>query len=123
MKTILTLCVVVLIAAGVLGWRATRMPTQYGKFLGAPKVQVADLIERPKDFLNKPVLIEGEVREQCKTMGCFFLFVAGDRTLRVDLQQVAMTAPMHEGRPARAEGILEVYGETFQLVATAVEFK
>jgi hypothetical protein len=123
MRTIFGLCAVILVVGAVLGWRATRMPTKYGDFTGAAKVQVQDLIERPKDFLGKTVLIEGEVREQCKTMGCFFFFSAGEKTLRVDLQQVAMNAPMHEGRAARAEGQMEVYGDTFQLVANAVEFK
>lgn len=123
MKTILSLCAVILMVGAVLAWRAHQMPTKFGDFTGASKVRVEDLVERPKDFLGKTVLIEGEIRDQCKAMGCFFFFVAEEKTLRIDLQQVAMTAPMNEGRAARVEGQMETYGDSFQLVANAVEFK
>ncbi len=123
MKTILSLCAVILVVAGVLGWRATQAPTKFGEFTGASKVRVEDLIERPKEFLGKTVRLEGQIRDQCKAMGCFFFFVAGEKTLRIDLQQVAMAAPMNEGRAAIAEGQLETFGDGYQLVANAVEFR
>ncbi len=123
MKTILTLCVSLLALGGFLLWRSMQLPTLSGSFTGAPKAAVIDLIERPKDFLNKTVLIEGQIREQCKAMGCFFFFHEGDKQLRVDLEQIAMYAPMREGRPARVEGQIVPYGDGYQLFATAVEFK
>jgi hypothetical protein len=55
-------------------------------------------------------------------MGCFFFFHSGKQSLRVDLQEVAMTAPMREGRRARVEGQLVPYGDGFQFYASAVEF-
>lgn len=123
MRTILALCAAILIAGGVWIWRATRVPLVYGDFTGAPRAAVTDLIERPKDFLDKTVLVEGEVREQCQTMGCYFFIHAGNKTLRVDLEHVAMTAPMREGRPARVEGQLAPFDQGYQLVASAVEFE
>lgn len=123
MKTILSLCTVILVVAAGLGWRAMQTPTKFGEFTGASKVRVEDLIERPKEFLGKTVRLEGKIRDQCKAMGCFFFFVAGEKTLRIDLQQVAMTAPMNEGRAATAEGQLETFGDGYQLVANAVEFR
>ena len=123
MKTIFALCAVVLIAAGVWIFRATRLPNSYGTFAGAPTVAVADLIAWPKDFLKKTVAAEGVVREQCTSMGCYFYFHEGDKTLRVDLQAVAMTAPRKNGHAARVEGRLEPYGDGYQLFASAVEFK
>jgi hypothetical protein len=56
-------------------------------------------------------------------MGCYFYFHEGDKTLRVDLQAVAMTAPRKNGHAARVEGRLEPYGDGYQLFASAVEFK
>ncbi len=123
MRTILGLCAAILVIGGVLIWRGTRMPTQYGVFMGAPKTAVSALIERPKEFQDKLVLVEGEVREQCQTMGCFFFFHAGNKMLRVDLEQVAMNAPMRESRPARVEGQLAPFDSGYQLVASAVEFQ
>ncbi len=123
MRTILGLCAAILAIGGVLIWKSMQLPTLAGAFTGAPKTDISVLIERPKDFLNKTVLVEGEVRNQCKTMGCYFFFSAADKQLRVDLEPIAMNAPMREGRPARVEGQMMPYGDGYQLVASAVEFK
>jgi hypothetical protein len=86
MKTIFALCAAVLIAAGGLIYRSTRMPNSYGTFTGAPTVPVAELIAHPKEHLRKNLEIEGVVRNQCTTMGCYFFFIEGNQMLRVDLQ-------------------------------------
>jgi uncharacterized protein YdeI (BOF family) len=108
--------------AGVVVWRAVAKPSRFGQFTGAPRAEVAALVERPKEFVGKPVSVEGTITEQCKAMGCYFNFKDGNKTLRVDLQDIAMTAPLHEGKPARVEGQLVPYGDAYQLYATAVEF-
>lgn len=122
MKKILILCTVTLVVASVFIWRAVAKPTRFGSFAGAPRAEVAALVERPKDFVGKPVSVEGTITEQCKAMGCYFNFKDGGKSLRVDLQDIAMTAPMHEGKLARVEGQLVPYGDAYQLYATAVEF-
>ena len=123
MRTIFALCGVILLAGGFFLWRAIKTPSVYGSFAGAPQAAVADLVERPKDFVGKPVSVEGKISEQCKTMGCFFFFRAGGKTLRVELQDIAMNAPMREGHNAHVEGQILPYGDEYQLVASAIEFK
>jgi len=123
MKAIFALCAAVLTVGAVGIYRATRMPNAYGTFTGAPKVAVADLIARPRDYLKKTVAAEGVVRKQCTTMGCYFFFDEGDKMLRVDLQEIAMNAPRKNGHVARVEGRMEAYGDGYQLFASAVEFK
>ena len=123
MKTIIALCVLVLALGSFFTWRATRMPNQYGAFTGAPAAEVADLIARPTDFLHKTVSISGEVREQCTTMGCYFFFLSGNERLRVDLVQIAMDAPRKNGHIARVEGQLVPFDHSFQVLASAVEFR
>ena len=122
MKAILVLCSVTLVVVVALVWNAVRMPSHFGAFTGAPKAEVADLIERPKDFLRKTVTIEGVVREQCTTMGCYFFFLSGKNMLRVDLQEIAMNAPRNNGRRARVEGQIVPYNGGHQFFASAVEF-
>jgi|SRR6516164_5629125 hypothetical protein len=122
MKRIFLLCALTLAAIGVLVWRAAAKPSRFGTFAGAPKADVARLIAEPKAFTGKMLAVEGTITEQCKAMGCFFFLRSGDKTLRVDLQDVAMTAPMHEGGRARVEGQLAPYGDGFQFYASAVEF-
>ena len=122
MRTILSICALVLVVGSVLVWRAVRQPNHYGAFIEAPKAEVVDLIEKPKDFLHKTVSIEGTVRNQCTTMGCYF-FLSGKNMLRVDLVDIAMKAPRRNGRPARVEGQIVPYGDAYQFVASAVEFQ
>jgi hypothetical protein len=123
MKKILVLCVLTVAVVTVVVWRAVAQPSRFGTFTSAPKVEVVRLIAEPKAFLGKTVEIEGTVSEQCKTMGCYFFFRSGKDTLRVDLQEVAMTAPMREGRAARVEGQIVPYNGGYQFYASAVEFE
>jgi hypothetical protein len=123
MRTIFALCGLILIGGVYWGWRSRQLPTHFGEFTGAPQVAVADLVERPKDFTGKTVSVRGKVSEQCKTMGCYFFFPSAKGTLRVELKDVAMDAPMREGRPAHVEGQMTPFGDAYQLYATAVEFE
>ena len=122
MKKILILCAVTLVAAATLVWRVTAKPSRFGEFTGAPKTEITALIATPTAFVDKTVEVEGTITEQCKTMGCFFYFRSGKNTLRVDVQAVAMTAPMREGRRARVEGQMVPHGDGYQFYARAVEF-
>ncbi len=122
MKKIFLLCALTLVAIGALVWRAAAKPSRFGSFTGAAKTEVAALIERPKSYTGKTLALEGTITEQCKSMGCFFFFRSGNQSLRIDLEEIAMTAPMREGRRARVEGQLVPYGDGFQLWASAVEF-
>ena len=122
MKKILILCALTLVAIGALAWRAAARPSQFGTFTGAPKTEIGLVAAEPKAFAGKMLQLEGTITEQCKAMGCYFTFRDGSRALRVDLQEVAMTAPMREGRRARVEGQLVPYGDGYQFYASAVEF-
>jgi hypothetical protein len=100
-----------------------RWPDQFGTFTGVAHTDIATLVDTPKHYIGKTVAVEGEVREQCKTMGCFFYLHAGNKTLRIDLEEIAMKAPRREGRLAHVEGRIGPYGDGFQLFATAVRFE
>ena len=123
MKKIFVLCTLTALAASALIWRAVARPVRYGTFTAAPKAQVATLIAQPQAFLGKTVEIEGTISEQCKAMGCFFFFRSGKAVLRVDIQEIAMTAPMKEGHAARVEGQVVPYDGGYQFSANAVEFE
>lgn len=123
MKAIFILCGIILLAGGGWVYRFTQMPNQYGTFTGAPKAEVADLIQNPKGFMKKTVALEGVVFEQCEAAGCYFYFHHGDQSLRIDLQDILTTAPQKTGRTARVEGRIVKYGDGYQLAASAIEFK
>ena len=123
MKTIFILCGLMLTGGVLVVWRAMQTPTHFGTFSDAPVVGVADLIERPTEFSGKTITVKGTVREQCKTMGCYFFIPSGTKMLRVELQEIAMNAPRREGHEARVEGQMVPYGDGYQLFASAVEFE
>ena len=123
MKTIITITAVAIAMGGFMLWNTFRMPSKFGDFKGAQPVEVAALVERPSQYVGKLVAVEGQVTEQCQAMGCFFTIPAGKRKLRVDLEEIAMNAPRHEGGHARVEGQLVPYGDGYQLYASAIEFK
>lgn len=123
MKTIFVLCGLILIIGAVLFWRHQRGPNQYGTFIGAPKVEVKDLIERPKDFLRKTVAIDGKITKQCTTMGCYFFFQSNHKLLRVDISELAMNAPRRNGHDATVEGQLVPFEDGYQFWASSVNIK
>jgi hypothetical protein len=123
MKKILVLCAITLVAVTMVVWWAVAKPNRFGTFTSAPKADVVRLIADPKSFLGKTVEIEGTVADQCTAMGCYFFFRAGKDILRVDLQEVAMKAPMMNGRAARVEGQMVPYNGGYQFYASAVEFE
>ena len=123
MKTIFILCGLTVAMGSVLIWNALRWPNEYGTFTGAPHADIAVLVEKPQDFLAKTLSVAGTVQQQCKTMGCFFYIHEGRKTLRVDLEGIAMKAPRREGHPVRVEGRLVAYGDGYQLFASAVKFE
>lgn len=122
MKKIFILCALIATAGAILIWRATQLPTEYGAFQGATKATVTELVAQPKTYARKTVAVEGVIREQCQSMGCFFFFRQDNNILRVELKDIAMTAPKHEGRRALVEGQMVPFGEGYQLLATAVKF-
>jgi hypothetical protein len=123
MKKIIVLCALTVVVAAGLLWRVLVKPTQFGTFTAAPKAEVSSLISQPKEFLGKTVEIEGTITEQCKSMGCFFFIRSGNENLRVDLQEIAMRAPLREGHAARVQGQVVPYNGAYQFYANAVEFK
>ena len=123
MKKIIALCGLILLGGALWTWRALQTPTHFGEFVGAPLVPITELVDRPQDFLGKPVAVEGMISEQCKAMGCFFSFHSGTKALRVELKEIAMNAPMREGRQARVEGQLVPFNGGYQLFASAIDFK
>ena len=123
MKKIIVLCALTAVVVALMVWRAVAQPSRFGSFTSAPKSDVAGLVAHPQTFLGKTVEVEGTITEQCKAMGCFFFLRSEKGTLRVDLQEIAMKAPLREGRTARVEGQVVPYNGGYQLYASAVEFE
>ncbi len=123
MKTILMLCALIVVIGGGILYYKLRAPSRFGTFNDAPTAEGSDLIEPPASYLHKTIALEGVVREQCTTMGCYFFFHSGNRKLRVDISEIAMNAPRRNGHHARVEGQIVPYADGYQFWASAVQFQ
>jgi hypothetical protein len=124
MKTILILCGLVL--AGAIAWLVIARPfaDHFGSsFRGLGSVQVAQLLDKPSDFVKKDVRIDGVVTRQCPNCGCWFVVRdSGSRELRVEMGETAGHLPFRLGKAVTVEGQLIKFGEEVEFIGTAVEF-
>jgi cytochrome c-type biogenesis protein CcmE len=125
MRKILVLCVAVLvIGVMALVWLFTR-PEHHGRpFEGAPKASIQELTEKPGDFLDKDITVEGEVVRQCPASGCW-LFVKDDsgREIRIEMGGVTPTLPQRKGKTAVVEGRLSKAGESYEIDGKGITFR
>ena len=124
MRGILILCGLILtVGLLALGWHFLG-PDLYGENFSTevPSVETRLLIEKPEDFLGKTVQIEGTVRRQCLSTGCYFFFLVGEKSLRIEMGDVVNKLPARESYKARVEGELGRYGDGFQFYGRAVQF-
>jgi len=125
MRKILILCVaIVIIGAILLVWQLTR-PEHHGQpFEGAPKASIKELTEKPVDFLDKDITVEGKVVRQCPASGCW-LFVKDEsgREIRVEMSSVTPTLPQRKGKTAVVEGRLNKAGESYEIDGKGIEFR
>jgi hypothetical protein len=76
----------------------------------ASATPVADILDRPEEFVGRAVLVEGEVADVCQAAGCWLEMRAGDgaRTIKVKVEDGVLVFPKDaRGKAARAEGVVE----------------
>jgi len=124
MKTILVLCTAMLAVA--VAWLVVARPfaDHYGNpFQGSALVELAQLLDKPADYLKKEVRIEGSVARQCPHCGCWMVVTdAGGRELRVELGESGGPVPFRLGKKVAVEGQLIRFGEGYEFVGSALEF-
>jgi len=69
---------------------------------------IADVLDRPDEFVGKRVAVRGRVAEVCPNMGCWVDLQEGDRRLRVKVEDGVIVFPKTlAGKTATAEGTIE----------------
>ena len=90
---------------------------------GLERAGIARMLEKPADYLQKDVHIEGTVTRQCPECGCWFLLrEEGGGELKVEAGDLSEPVPYRPGRKAVVEGRLIRFGEGYEFVASALEF-
>ena len=124
MKVILSIAGLI-IAAGII-WLFLYLsrPDHYGEpFTNAEVVDVRALFEVPADLIGRRLQVHGVVKNQCQATGCYFYFIWGDKKIKIELGDVASRLPKRLGYQAKVEGFLSPFGDGYQFIGSAVEFK
>ena len=125
MKVIFILCGVILLGAAAFFVFAHSERDHYGnEFRGYPAADLGAMGDHPQEFLKRDLTIRGTITRQCPSSGCwFFLRDAGSKELKVEMGDTTPKLPQRIGRTATVEGRLISFGESFEFVGTAVEFR
>ena len=125
MKIIFALCALIL--AGALAWFLLSSPhaDHFGNaFRELPSAAIQDLVDKPAEYLKKDLRIEGALSRQCPSTGCwFFLKDAAGKELKVEMGDTTPKLPQRLGKSATVEGELIRFGDGYEFIGTAVEFK
>ena len=127
MKTIFILCGLIL--AGAAAWfllARDKHTDHYGNaFRGLPSVEVGQLTASPADYVRKEVRITGVLTRQCPVAGCWFFVkdASGEKEVRVEMGDTTPRLPQSLGKTAVVEGQLIPFGNEYEFVGTAVEFR
>jgi hypothetical protein len=124
MKIILILCGLILAGAAAWFFLARKHADHYGNaFRDLGTVELAQLVDKPGEFLKKELRIQGTLTRQCPSSGCwFFLKDAGGKELKVEMGDTTPRLPARLGKTATVEGQLILFGKEYEFVGTAVEF-
>lgn len=128
MKTILTLCAAIVVAAiAVFAWQFSKREDHFGKsFIGLPAAAIPEIVAKPDAFLGKQVSIQGKLMRQCPSTGCWFYVVnpadPKAQELKVEMGDTTPRLPARLGKIAHVEGQLIKYGEGYEFIGVAVTF-
>ncbi|MBA2304694.1 MAG: DUF4920 domain-containing protein [Acidobacteria bacterium] len=78
---------------------------------------IGALIDKPADFLGKPIRVDGVATAVCEEMGCWMAVASGDdpkgKTVRLKVEDGVIKFPVTaKGRNVSAEGIFEKIAAT-----------
>lgn len=69
---------------------------------------IAEVLDRPEEFVGKKIAVRGRVAEVCPNMGCWVDLEEGGRKLRIKVDDGVIVFPKTlAGKTATAEGMVE----------------
>lgn len=124
MKIIFILCGLILAGAVVVFFVARPRTDHHGQpFRNLGTVGIAQLVDKPAEFLKKEVRIEGTITRQCPATGCWFILKdPAGKELKVEMGDTTPKLPARVGKTATVEGQLILFGKEYEFIGTAVEF-
>ena len=84
-------------------------------------VRVGDILEDPKLYQEKTVIVEGKIISECGS-GCWFTLKDNTATIYIDLAPNNMVIPQKKGSSARVTAKVVNEGSDVYLIGSKVEF-
>ena len=89
-------------------WARDASLRTFGKPLSIKKaVSLQEALQRPANYQNQKVLLEGKISDVCQMKGCWLMLSDGERAIRIKFEGYAFFVPKDSrGKKVRAEGSL-----------------
>jgi Domain of unknown function (DUF4920) len=76
-------------------------------FTDAKKVKLADVMKNVEKYADKPIKIEGEIRDVCQNKGCWLVITDGESAMRVSFKAYSFFVPKDSaGKKVVLEGLV-----------------
>jgi uncharacterized protein YdeI (BOF family) len=90
--------------------------------VAAPQAaRIAEILQAPKGFDGKTVVVEGKIASECPS-GCWFTLKDGNATIYIDLNPSNLVIPQRKGSNARVTARVITEGSDVYLIGTKVDF-
>jgi hypothetical protein len=90
--------------------------------VAAPQAaRIAEILQAPKGFDGKTVVVEGKIASECPS-GCWFTLKDGNATIYIDLNPSNLVIPQRKGSNARVTAKVITEGSDVYLIGTKVDF-
>jgi len=83
--------------------------------------RIAEILQDPKVFDGKTVVVEGKIASECPS-GCWFTLKDGNATIYIDLNPSNMVIPQRKGSYAKVTAKVIDEGSDVYLIGTKVDF-
>jgi len=89
--------------------------------VAAAKTRIADILQDPKGFDGKMVVVEGRIATECPS-GCWFTLKDGNAVIYIDLAPSNLVIPQRKGSLAKVTADVVTEGSDVYLIGTKVDF-
>src|SRR5918912_4415 len=77
-------------------------------FTDAKVVALGEVMAHVEKYANRPVKVEGEIKDVCQAKGCWLVVTDGERAMRVTFKDYAFFVPKDAaGKKVVLEGLVE----------------
>jgi len=87
----------------------------------AKTARIGDILQDPKGFGGKTVVVEGKISSECPS-GCWFTLKDGNAVIYIDLNPSNMVIPQRKGSYAKVTAEVVTEGSDVYLIGKKVDF-